>query len=147
LPADTTAVGFNEVLHVEDSETQVIATYASEYYAGQPAMTRRAQGKGEVWYYGAAYSEPVVDVLIDELGLKSPVQDWLDVPAEVEIGIRASGDKVYVFLLNYSDQPVTIHLRQAAKEMITNQEIENTVEFSAFDVMILETPDIKSQSI
>jgi Beta-galactosidase len=137
LSSGTKAVGFNEVLRVENPEAEVVAKYATEYYQGEPALTRRSLGEGEAWYYGAAYSESVVDALLDELGLVSPLANRIEAPAEVELGIRASEEAAYAFLLNYSDQPVTIQVKQAAMELVTGAMLEGDVEMPAYGVMIL----------
>lgn len=138
LPSGTKAVGFNEILSIENPEVEIVAEYATEYYKGMPALTRRALGLGRVWYYGAAYNEPVVDALIDEISLTSPIADWLEVPAEVELGIRSSEAASYVFLLNYSDHPVTIQVKQAVKELLTGARLENDVEMPPYGVMVLD---------
>ncbi|WP_336780029.1 beta-galactosidase [Paenibacillus illinoisensis] len=132
------SVGFNEILHVEHPEVQVVAEYASEYYAGSAAMTRRAVGQGEVWYYGAAYNEPIVDALMDEIGLSSPVDDLIEVPSEVEIGIRSAKNKTYLFLLNYSEQEVSIKLKKETKELLTGTSYMNEIKMSAYGVFIFE---------
>lgn len=139
LASEAKAAGFNEILHIENPEVEIVAEYASEYYAGKPALTRRAVGKGEVWYYGAAYSEPVVDALMDELGLQSPAADLLDAPAEVELGIRFSGAADYLFLLNYSDKPAVIRLKKAVKDLLSGALLEEEVEMPQYGVLILET--------
>jgi beta-galactosidase len=138
LPSGTKAVGFNEILSVQNPEVEIVAEYSTEYYKGKPALTRRAFGEGDVWYYGAAYSEPIVDALIDELGLASPVAAWLDVPAEVELGIRSSDAASYVFLLNYSEHPATIYVKQTSKELLTGVQLENDVEMPPYGVMVLD---------
>ncbi|MFB9326378.1 beta-galactosidase [Paenibacillus aurantiacus] len=142
LAEGTTAAGFNEILRVNDPDVNVVAKYASEYYEGEPALTRRMAGSGEAWYYGAVYSEPVVDALIDELGLTSPVADWLEAPVEVELGIRASGAGAYVFLLNYADRPVTVKLRKRVRELLTGASLEEEVELPAYGVWVLEQADV-----
>ncbi|MFB5678882.1 beta-galactosidase [Paenibacillus terreus] len=138
LPSGTKAVGFNEILHLEDPEVEIVAEYANEYYAGKPALTRRAVGKGQVWYYGAAFSEPVVDALIGELGLVSPAADWLDVPAEVEFGMRSSNGTSYAFLLNYSDRPAMIRFKKELKDLITGTLVKHEVQMEPYGVLVLE---------
>ncbi|WP_426445417.1 beta-galactosidase [Paenibacillus sp. S-38] len=138
LPAGAKALGFNEVLRVENADVEVVAEYATEYYQGMPALTRRAAGLGKVWYYGAAYSEEVVDALLDELGLASAAGDWFDMPAEVELGIRSSDEARYVFLLNYSDQPVTIQVKKAARELLSGTTLQHEVDMPAYGVLIFE---------
>jgi beta-galactosidase len=129
---------FNDILKIENPDVEVIAEYTTEYYAGEPALTRRKTGQGEVWYYGAAYSEVVVDEIIDIIGLQSPVSDWLDIPEEVEMGIRSSGDTDYVFLLNYSDQPVSIVLKKEVLELLSGESLNNTVLMPPYGVLILK---------
>ncbi|WOZ36213.1 beta-galactosidase [Paenibacillus polymyxa] len=138
LPLGTKAVGFNEILSVKKTEVDIVATYSTEYYKGEPALTRRIVGLGKAWYYGAAYSEPVVDSLIDELGLTSPVTDWLDVPSEVEVGIRASNGTSYLFLLNYSGESVIITMKKSSKDLLTDTWIEGEVSMPPYGVIILE---------
>ncbi|MCZ8519493.1 MULTISPECIES: beta-galactosidase [Paenibacillus] len=140
LPAGTKAAAFNEILSVEHTGVDVVAQYASEYYKGMPALTRRAVGQGQVWYYGAAYSEEVVDALLDDLGLVSPAAEWFDVPAEVELGIRSSADARFVFLLNYSDQPVRIGVKKSAPELLSGTTMEHEAEMPPYGVLIFGLP-------
>ncbi|AIQ64068.1 beta-galactosidase [Paenibacillus stellifer] len=138
LPAGATAAGFNEVLAISDEATEVIAEYASEYYAGSPAFTRRAYGQGHAWYFGAAFSEQVAGALIEKLGLTSPAADLVTSPAEVELGIRAADGKQYLFALNYSDKPVLVQLNQAAKDLLSEALMEHEVEMPPYGVLVLE---------
>lgn len=138
LQEGTSTAGFNEVLYVEHADVQVVAEYTSEYYAGSPALTKRTVGQGQVWYYGAAYNEPVVDALLDEIELSSPVGDLVEVSSEVELGIRSGKDKAYVFLLNYSDQQVPIKLKKQAKELLSGTTLQNEINMPAYGVFIFE---------
>lgn len=138
LPAGTRTVGFNEILRPADPQVQIVAEYATEYYAGKPAMTKRPFGQGEVWYYGAAFHEPVVDALIDELGLTSPSADWWDAPPEVEFGVRALDEMKYAFLLNYSERPVNVRFKKAFKELLSGMTLVNEVRMEPYGVFILE---------
>ncbi|MBY9078109.1 beta-galactosidase [Paenibacillus sp. HN-1] len=138
LPAGAAAPGFNEVLATQDEVTEVMAEYASEYYAGSPALTRRAYGKGYAWYLGAAFSEQVAGALIEKLGLTSPAADLVTAPAEVELGVRAADGKQYLFALNYSDKPSLVYVNQAAKDLLTDARLEREVEMPPYGVLVLE---------
>ncbi|KRE82440.1 beta-galactosidase [Paenibacillus sp. Soil766] len=139
LPSGTIAVGFNEILHAAKADVDIMAEYASEYYMGMPALSRRTVGQGQVWYYGAAYNEPVVDAILDEIGLKSPVAEYMDIPSEVELGIRYSQEKAYIFLLNYSDKQVTVNLRKPVVSLFDGSTIENNVTLNPYGVQILSS--------
>ncbi|WP_151736019.1 beta-galactosidase ['Paenibacillus yunnanensis' Narsing Rao et al. 2020] len=139
LSPGTAAVGFNEVISVVSKDVEVMAEYASEYYSGKPALTRRAVGQGEVWYYGAAFNEPVVDAVIEEIQLKSPVDEWLTAPAEVEAGIRALNGASYLFLLNYSNKPAQLEFKKTAADLLTGDRLEGTFDMPPYGVLIIDT--------
>ncbi|GGG03400.1 beta-galactosidase [Paenibacillus abyssi] len=132
------AEGFNDILQVEDPSVEIVAAYASDYYAGAPALTRRKQGQGEAWYYGAAFSEPVVDALIGLLGLQSPLAGWVLLPPQVETGIRSSGETDYIFLLNYGANPAEIKLAQETNELLGGETLNGHVEMPPYGVLILQ---------
>ena len=138
VQSELISAGFNDIIQVEAEDTEVLAEYASEYYAGKPALTKRKVGQGLVYYYGAAFNEEVVDALLGELELTSPLNEWLSAPAQVEVGIRAASDKQYVFLLNYSNEPATIEVKQKVKELLSDEWIEDSKEIPAYGVLILE---------
>ncbi|WP_172251948.1 beta-galactosidase [Saccharibacillus deserti] len=135
---ETFAEDFNDILNVEDPAVEVMAEYAEDYYAGRPALTKRRQGRGEAWYYGAAFSEPVVDTILDLLNIQAPTADWLTVSEQVEIGIRANGQGSYVFLLNYGADAASIVLSEPRNDLLSGTKIEGAGEIPAYGVLILE---------
>ncbi|WP_411350089.1 beta-galactosidase [Paenibacillus sp. WLX2291] len=135
---DGTAVGFNDILQVDDPQVEILATYSGSYYDGEPALTMRKQGSGKVLYHGAAFHETVVDALIQQLELTSPVVEWLDVPQQVEIGIRRGDEADYVFLLNYGDQPAEVALKQAHRELLSGDTLDGQTQLPPYGVWILQ---------
>jgi beta-galactosidase len=135
------ADGFNDILQVERDTVEVIAYYKDKYYAGKPALTRNKVGKGEVYYYGAAFNEAVAERLLPSLLLKSPVSDWCELPQSVELAIRSSEmDGVMgstVFLLNYSSEFVTVKFNKQVEDQITGRLLENEVQFEPYGVMVI----------
>lgn len=131
------AEGFNDILRVEDPSVDVVAVYGSAYYAGKPALTRRKAGSGEAWYYGAAFSEGAAARLAGLLGLESPANAWAELPPQVELGIRASEDAQYAFLLNYSDEAADVLLKKSAFSLLDNRSLNGNVRLPPYGVMIL----------
>ncbi|WDF53039.1 beta-galactosidase [Paenibacillus sp. KACC 21273] len=129
---------FNDILQVNEDDVEVLATYTLSYYEDAPALTQRPYGKGKVLYYGAAFHEEVVDELLSILEISSPVADWLEVPEQVEIGIRQNEQHQYIFLLNYSDQEASIQIKQQRTDVLTDTVIEGTTTIPAYGVMILQ---------
>lgn len=105
--APVTAVEFCDVLRpevIEASGTEVLATYADEFYAGRPVVTRRAHGRGEAYYVAATLDERTTARLLLRLcarcGVPTP---WADVPAGVQVRFRvgSNGQRV-LFAANYT---------------------------------------------
>lgn len=131
------AEGFNDILRVEDPAVDVVAVYGSSYYAGKPALTRRKVGNGEAWYYGAAFSEGAAARMIGLLGLESPADAWVELPPEVELGIRASEDAQYAFLLNYSEKAADVLLKKSAFSLLDNRTLSGNIQLPPYGVIIL----------
>ena len=138
-PAVFRADQFNEVLRPASSDTEIVAVYASGYYRGKPALTRRRAGSGSAWYYGAAFNQPVVHEIIRKLGLASPVRELVEAPKEVEVAIRQNGNRSYVFLLNYGSQAAAVTFRRPAEDLLTQRTLEGTILLEPYGVIILET--------
>ncbi|MGE7615046.1 beta-galactosidase [Paenibacillus sp. NPDC101420] len=132
----TGADDFNDILRIEDDSVEVMAVYASDYYAGKPAVTRNRRGKGEVWYYGAVFNEEAASIIIDQVSLQSPV-DWLVLPEDVELQVRNGTSSSYTFLLNYSEAPVAIHLHETKMDLLSGTTLSGEVTLEGFGVLIL----------
>jgi beta-galactosidase len=131
--------GVGHVARPASSDTEVVAVYASGYYRGKPALTRRRAGSGSAWYYGAAFNQPVVHEIIRKLGLASPVRELVEAPKEVEVAIRQNGNRSYVFLLNYGSQAAAVTFRRPAEDLLTQRTLEGTILLEPYGVIILET--------
>ncbi|GGG60579.1 beta-galactosidase [Paenibacillus radicis (ex Gao et al. 2016)] len=146
----TAAEDFNDILEVTASGTvEVMAEYASDYYAGKPAVTRNTfggdgvdgaeTGAGAVWYYGAVFNEDAAGQIIELMGLRSPAADWAELPAQVELAIRAGASGMLAFLLNYGEAAAQITLKKPMKELLTGTTLSaGEVELEPFGVYVLE---------
>ncbi|WP_405169628.1 beta-galactosidase [Paenibacillus sp. FSL H3-0286] len=132
----TGADDFNDILKIEEASVEVMAVYASDYYAGKPAVTKNRRGKGEVWYYGAVFNEQAAAEIINLIDLQSPA-DWLELPEEVELQVRTGASSSYAFLLNYSETPVTIHLRETKTDLLSGTTLSGEVLLEGFGVLVL----------
>lgn len=134
----TGADAFNDILHVEENSVEIIGTYASDYYAGKPAVTKNIRGKGEVWYYGAVFNEDAALKMINLLRLSSPAADWLELPREVELQIRENESTSLLFLLNYSEEPATIKINEHKTDILTGDRLFGTFTMDGFGVLVLK---------
>jgi beta-galactosidase len=133
------ADAFNDILQVESSSAEVVAEYAGGYYAGTPALVQNRVGKGSAYYYGAVFNVSAATALIHQLGLTSPVADWLDLPQPIELCIRedATTGAQLIFLLNYSDATETITVRKESIDLLSGKQLQGQIVLAAYDVAIL----------
>jgi beta-galactosidase len=131
---------FADILRVTSDSAEVLAVYASDYYAGKPALVRSTRGKGTVYYYGSAFTETAAGAMIDELALASPAADWAVLPEEVELAIRAHEGTAqsYAFLLNYAHHEQTVTLLAPKRDLITDKVLQGKFTVQPFEVLLLE---------
>lgn len=91
-----------EVVVPDDAE--VLGAYGADFYAGTPAVTRSARGRGSAWYVATLLDDAgvatVVRRALDEHGLVGPLADEPD----VEVTERVSPDGVrHLFVLNHGE--------------------------------------------
>lgn len=136
LVADT----FNDVLQIEADDVEVVATFGDDagYYAQKPALTRRPTGQGMTYYYGAVFNAPVAQALIEQINLAAPLAGQCSLPRDIEVAIRESNDGVrLVFLLNYAQTAQTIHLHQAATDLLSSTTHQGETSMGAYEVLVL----------
>lgn len=87
-----------------------LATYAKEFYAGTPAITRNTFGNGQVYYVGIQMSSALADRFVQELVENSGVQSLLETPCGVEVVHREKDGTRYIFVLNHTEQTHTLEV-------------------------------------
>jgi len=139
------ARGICSVLEATDAE--VLATYASDYYAGKPAVTRRAQGKGCAYFLGSLSSVPMYDRLA-QVALESAQlepQTWASESVEVVPLQEAEqqGSDEICFVLNHSAQPVELDLPGDAdyEDVISGAKLTQRSPLDGYGVLVLRRTD------
>ena len=90
-------------------------------------------------HHASVKEEDVIEVLIDQCGLRSPSEGVLTLPPEVEICIRkhpVTGSSFW-FLLNYAGSPKDIHVRGTYASILTGKSETGSVILEPYGVMIL----------
>ncbi|ROP35151.1 beta-galactosidase [Saccharothrix texasensis] len=91
-----------EVVVPDDAE--VLGAYGADFYAGTPAVTRAARGRGHAWYVATLLDDAgvaaVVRAALAEHGLIGPLGDVPDV--EVTERVTPDGTR-YLFVLNHGE--------------------------------------------
>jgi len=128
---------WGELVHAESA--QVLATFAHDYYANQPALTVNQAGKGQAYYIATQGNNELLDRLAQHLCKEAGVESVLESPDGVEVTkrIRSDGRPVY-FLLNYNEQAQRVGLpRGTFRSLLDEKSVQDEVEIAARDVVVL----------
>ncbi|MFA6134818.1 MAG: beta-galactosidase [Phycisphaerae bacterium] len=131
-----------EISHVDTAK--VLATYGKDFYAGTPALTVNALGKGRS-YYIAARSEKAFlcdfySALIRQLGLKRAIEAAL--PTGVSAQIRTDGRNKFLFIMNFQPTAKTIDLgRCVYVDLISGLEVSGDIELAGYGSRVLKRAD------
>lgn len=128
-----------ELIHPKEG-CEVLAAYGSDFYAGEPALTRNPYGDGVCWYIAARTGSDHLDSfygeLIDEMGL-APA--WLgEVPAEVSVVPRGGDGETYLFVMNFSEEEKTVSLNGSYTDMFTGEAAEGSFTLPVYGVRVLK---------
>ncbi len=96
---------------IEPTTATTLASYGQHFYAGSPAITCNAFGKGKVYYVGATPKAALADKLMTTLCEAAAVAPLLDTPHGVEAVHRVTeGGTAYLFLLNHNEESRRVEL-------------------------------------
>ena len=116
----------------------VLAKYASEFYAGTPAVTENTYSKGKAWYVGSRLDHvslrKIIMHIVDDVHLSALVKE----PTELEITKRqnSAGQDIY-FVLNMGKgkQPLPVEFQKGYRDLLTDTSPETMLD--SWDVEIL----------
>ena len=114
-----------------------IAEYTDGYFAGRPAVTRHAFGKGVAYYLGTRPTTEGMAWLLERACRDAGVEPVASLPEGVE-GVRRQSDGVsLLYLLNHQHTPVEIALDSPAHDLLTGQDVSGTLVLGPLGVAIL----------
>ncbi len=130
-----------DLLHVEGAE--VLATYGDDFYAGRPAVTRNAFGKGQAFYVASRnddrFQSDFFGHLAEELALPRALASQL--PAGVTAHARIADGQRYVFVLNFKAASAGLDLEDDSWTDAETGEIQpRMVELAPFGSRIFRQP-------
>ncbi len=128
-----------DLIHAESAE--VLATYAGEWFAGRPAITRNRVGNGEVWHVAARGEAQLIDDVVggiaDRLGLERPLTG---LPDGVIARHRGIGAERRVFVMNFSGKNHRINLGPHWRDAEDGRPLAD-LDLTGFDARVLATDD------
>jgi beta-galactosidase len=131
---------FCDLIHTETAET--LATYQSDFYAGRPAVTRNAFGKGVAYYIAARTGGDFIDYfyadVVKELALKRNMETAL--PTGVTVQRRTDGAFDYLFVMNFSEEGKKVETDGAYTDMLSGEAVSGTLVLDVYGVRVLKRP-------
>jgi beta-galactosidase len=128
---------FNEILAVNAEDTEVLGSYASDYYSEEPAVTVHQKGRGRVVHFGSFFTPQNVSALLDVLAIQDPLATWADIPAEIQVTVRSDGAERLYFLLNFSGTTQTANLKESVFDLLGGRKLQGHTEIPPYGVLLV----------
>ena len=112
-----------DVIHSRGAD--VLGTYTSGFYKGQPAVTRNSFGKGKAYYTAfrndGDFTDDFCEMLIKDIGITPDTA----ITASKEVLIRKRGE--HIFLFNFSDSVQTAVLDKNYYDIFGEKEVSGEI--------------------
>jgi beta-galactosidase len=117
----------------------VLATYSSGQHSGKAAITANTFGKGKAVYIGADLHSPDLSRALGTFAASAGVRRPIEVPTGVELTVRKSGSKRWMFVLNHNSEAQTINLPGTYKNAVSEESHSAATEIPGYGVLVLTT--------
>lgn len=125
-----------DLMHLEGA--QCLGTYASDFYAGTPAVTRNQFGGGMVYYLGTEL-EPrglskVLDMAVEKAGVKPVIAE----ATSLEVACRQSEGKSYCFIMNFTGKTQPLPRAFMHKQdLLSGQKMDEQTVLAPYDTCLI----------
>ena len=116
-----TASKWADILTPTTAET--LATYASEFYDGEAAITVNQFGKGKAYYVGTELDKKLMSQFINEFAEFLP--EGIKAPVGVEIACRENDTIAYYFVMNHTNKVQYLEIPEYWISCFEGQEKQN----------------------
>lgn len=128
-------VVWSDLMQLVSEHTKTMASYASEFYAGEPCVTAHPYGKGICYYIGTEPKEELMQVLMEDICKQAEISALANKVTEVEFMTRENETSRYLFILNHSNESREYELPDTEYHMIKG---ETAGRISPYEVQILK---------
>jgi beta-galactosidase len=125
-------------IHAEGAE--VLATYKTDFYAGQPCLTVNHHGKGLVYYLAArpaadAFHDAFARGLVRQLGLERCLD--AELPEGVTVQKRSGGGKTFLFVHNLEPIAQAIDLKERLADVLGGGVVSGRLTLKPYGSLVL----------
>ena len=119
-----------DILHLEGA--QALAVYGEDFYAGAPAVTKNAYGKGTVYYVGTQPEAQGLDKILDSLTGQGEIHPLIPDRTHLEVTRRVKDGTEFWFILNLTGKPQPLPESFAGEtDMLTGEKAGDLKPFDA----------------
>ncbi|MGO8669859.1 MAG: beta-galactosidase [Capsulimonadaceae bacterium] len=124
---------------VRTTGASTLAVFGDDFYAGEPALTVHAVGRGQAYYVATGLDGDVLTDLLAEICVRSGISAPLGPqPAGIEVTERQGEDGPLFFVLNHAVEPRTLTIPSGSyRDLIMGTPVTNGATLPRYAVMIL----------
>src|SRR6201984_17781 len=125
---------FNEILAGTDGNVTTLASYQSDYYAGQPGVTLNRKGAGRIVHFGTFFTPENVVPLLDALEIQDPLIAKAEVSPAIQATQRSNGKEEFCFFLNFTNKNQPVRFSEPAFDLLEEQKLNGRVDIPPYGV-------------
>ena len=117
----------------------VVASYASDYFAGRAAVTRNSFGQGTAYYLGTVLEDDAYAMLLGRIVRELGIAHVPDLPPGVELSVRSgpAGKLLFAINLNKESQQITLPQQQYTSAL-DGRAYQQTITLAPMGVEVLQ---------
>ena len=143
LPRDCSSHTVCELLHLRGA--RALAEYAEAFYAGMPAITVNAFGRGHAYYLGTELERPALDhfygSLCSRLSITGALGTANPLPPGVTVQRRTTPNQELLFILCFTPQETRLELPEGRYlDLLGDREITGTLSLPPWTSTVLARP-------
>ncbi len=123
-----------DVIHSEGAE--ILGTYTSDFFCGEPAVTKNTYGKGSAYYTAFRNDEDFTDDFCGEIVKTLDIKPDTDIKASKDVLIRKRGD--YIFIFNFTEEEQHVCLDKAYFDVLNETEIAGKISLPVCGYLVLK---------
>ena len=133
LPGRLSELTGSDIITVKEG-AEVLAVYASEFYAGEPCVTKNEYGQGCCYYIGTEPDEAFMAALVRYMTDAAGIAALGNADEGVELAAREKADRRWIFALNHTDRERTYSVDSSYRLVYG----EEAGKLNGYEVQILE---------
>lgn len=138
LSDGTLGTAWTEIVHAVDAD--VVAAYTDDAHpaigAGAPAITRRVAGRGVVHYLSTRLEGASLAGHLRRILAGAGVAGHPDAGGGLEIVRRRAGADTFLFAINHTDQPRTVHL--TGRDLLDGAHVDGAFVVAPGDARVIQ---------